>query len=352
MSSRLPSGGILPSSLLKVDFETQIAGFSKKFGNNSLRVGVVISAYSPDSDKNVSKLTTEYDVLVMEQDSNKSITPLTYRNCVSVDGLGSIADYFEKTFRPQKKSKNKASAKSFSQQDGAIVFLLCLDGSSEKAIIIGGAPHPNRKTKLKKGQSLAGEFNGISIAVGEDGSANLTFKGATNNDGTPVDKSQGNTTIDIEKDGSLQIKNKGTTTRLEKAGNMLLTLAGMLSVNIAKEASVSAKSVSLKASEGDFAISAAQKIAIEASGSASFKGAEGSFEFGKTLGLKAKTLSVDANTISMKGSSITLDGKVAVGGAGGMPAVTMTTKIFGIGNLGIPVMSSFIGPFSPKVTIS
>lgn len=351
MYNRLPSGGILPSSLLKIDSTPKTAGFDKKYGNNSLRVGVVIASYPTSHEKNIGKLATEYDVLVMEQDKNKSVTPLTYRNCISMDGLGSIADYFEKAFRKQKKSKDKVASQSMVDQDGAVVFLLCLDGSSEKGIIVGAAPHPNRKTKLKEGQALAGEFNGISILVNEDGSANLSFNGATNNDGTPVDKNQGTTTIDIEKDGTLQIKNKGVTTRLEKAGNVLLSLAQALSINAQKEASVSASAVSVKSSEGDIKLTSAKKIALEASGSASIKAGEGQFDFSKDLAVKSKSLNVNANSVSVKGSSITLDGRVALGGAGGMPAVTMSTKFFGIGALGVPVISNAIGPFSTKVTI-
>jgi phage gp45-like len=351
MSVRLPSGGILPSGLMSRDLKTQNAGFEKKFNNNSLRIGVVIASYPTTDKQNIGKLTTEYDVLVMEQNQNKSITPLTYRNCISMEGLGSIADYFEKTFRKQKKSKNKVSSKSILNQDGAIVFLLCLDGSSEKGIIIGAAPHPNRNTKLKQGQVMAGEFNGISILVNEDGSANLSFKGATNNDGTPVDKSQGTTSIDIEKDGTLQIKNKGVTTRLEKAGNVLLSLAQALSINAQKDASLSANAVSVKTTGGDVTVSSAQKIALEASGSAAFKAGEGTMEFGSSLAIKSQSLSINSNQVSIKGTSITLDGRVAAGGMGGLPAVTLMTKFFGVGALGIPVISNAIGPFSTKVTI-
>lgn len=350
-SNRLPSGGVLPSSLLKMDYSSQTAGFDKKYSNNSLRMGVVIASYPTENKNNIGKLTTEYDVLVMEQDKNKSVTPLTYKNCISMDGLGSITDYFEKAFRSQKKAKNKASAQSPSNQDGAIVLLLCLDGSSEKGIIIGAAPHPNRKSKLKQGQVMAGEFNGISILVNEDGSANLSFKGATNNDGSPVDKNQGTTSIDIEKDGTLQIKNKGVTTRLEKAGNVLLSLAQALSINAQKDASVSANAVSVKTTGGDITLTSAQKIAMEASGSATFKASEGNLEFGSDLAIKSKSLSINSNQVSIKGNSITLDGRVAAGGAGGMPAVTLMTKFFGIGALGIPVISNAIGPFSTKVTI-
>lgn len=351
MNYKLPSGGILPSSILKRDYASQTAAFGKKFNNNSLRVGVVIASYPVDNENNIGKLTTEYDVLVMEQHQNKSIAPLTYKNCISMDGLGSIADYFEKAFRKQKKAKDKVSSQSLLNQDGSVVFLLCLDGSSEKAIIIGAAPHPNRKSKLKKGQMMAGEFNGISILINEDGSANLSFKGATNNDGTPVDSSQGTTSIDIEKDGSLQIKNKGVTTRLEKAGNVLLSLAQALSINAQKEASLSASSVSVKTTQGDVSINSAQKIALEASGSATFKAGEGTLEFGKDLAIKSQSLSINSNQVSIKGNSITLDGRVALGGAGGLPAVTLSTKFFGIGAFGIPVISNAIGPFSTKVTI-
>ena len=97
MNNRLPSGGILPTGILNRDLRTQYGSFRKTFKNYPLRAGVIIASYPVSSNKNVGKLTTEYDVLIMEQDENKSITPTTYKNCVSIDGLGSIADYFEKS---------------------------------------------------------------------------------------------------------------------------------------------------------------------------------------------------------------------------------------------------------------
>jgi len=349
---RLANGTVLPSGLLSQDTRSGLAGFNKTYKNFALRAGIVIASYDVDSKKNVSKILPEYDILVIEQDENRGITPVTYRNCIMANGFGGIGDYLEYRLRPQKKKTNKKlDGKDFAGQDGSIVLILCLDGVSEKAIIVGGLQHPERKTKLKgKDQILAGEFNGMAISIADDGSANLTFKGATENDGTPKDKSQGNTTIDIEKDGTLQFKNKGATYRMEKAGNVLLQNIGTATIDSKKTISVkSGDKLNVEAKDTSFKVS---KLVLESQGSASLKASEFQVSGESKIDLKSKMISLQGDSsIQIKAAQITLDGMVSLGGAGGTPAVTMNTMGLGIGNQGIPVSVNLIGPFSSSVMI-
>jgi hypothetical protein len=344
------NGTVLPSALLKDSNAKTSLAFNKNYKNFSLKAGIVVESYPVDDKKNISKLVPEYDVIVIEQDEGKSIVPITYRNCISANGLGAIADFFEMRLRKQKKIKNKKSlGKDFAGQDGAIVLLLCLDGSSEKGIIIGALNHPDRKSKLKgDGQILAGEFNGVSISVNDDGSANLTFKGATENDGTPKDSSQGNTTIDIEKDGSLQFKNKGVTQRMSKGGDYLISNEGSSTID-------SKKSITIKTSD-KFSLDAASdanmkmaKLALQAQGSANIKAQSFDITGETKIDLKTKMLSIQAETmLKVQSTTISLDGLVFVGGPGGQPLVLPTTQMVGIGNLGLPVVSYAVGPFTMK----
>jgi hypothetical protein len=352
--STLPNGTVMPFGLLKQDTESQVAGFNKSYKNFPLRAGIVVASYPPENDRNFNKITIEYDVLVIEQDENRGITPITYKNCISSDGAGSIADYFERRLRTQKKKRDKKKGEDFAGHDGAIVLLLCLDGSSEKGIIVGCLSHPDRKSKLKgQEQVLAGEYNGMSILVNDDGSANLTFKGATNHDGTPKDNEQGNTTIDIEKDGSLQFKNKGVTQRNEKGGNYLLATEGSQTITAKKAVSLTTEESYSVSAKADATLMTQAAMILQAQGSATLRAQSVEVASDTTITLKGQQISIEsASVATVRGSQITVEGLVFLGSAGGLPALLPTTKYLGIGNLGAPVISSAIGPFATKVYLT
>jgi hypothetical protein len=355
---KLRSGSVLPHGLLSQDTQSAMAGFSKTYENYPLRMGIVVRSYPTSSDQNISKLSVEYDVVVIEQDGNRAITPITYKNCLSSDGLGSIADFFEVRRRTQKK-KTRFEGKDPASQDGAIVLLLCLDGSSEKAIILGGLNHPQRKSKLVGDETkLAGEFNGLAIEVNDDGSANLTFKGATDNEGKPKDTSQGNTTIDIEKDGTLQFKHKGVTTRMEKVGKVLLNAEDSITIKNKKDVLIESidkddqKKVSVQFSKGVLTAEMVELI-MKATGSATVTAQKVSLEAETMLEMKGQQVSIESGSIAtLKGSVINIDGLVFAGGSGGQPTLIPTTQYIGTGNLGAPVLSTAIGPFATKVFVN
>jgi len=347
---KMPNGAVLPSGLLEIDRESILKPFEKLYNNVQMRIGIVVNSYSVKSKKNISKTIPEYDVLVIESDAQRGSVPVTYKNCACINGFGGIGDYFEYTLRPQKKVKDKRSGgKDFAGQDGSIVLLLCLDGNSKKAVIMGAITHPDRQTKLTgEGQALAGEFNGISIEVKDDGSANLTFKGATDNEGKPKDSSQGNTTINIEKDGSIQFKHKGATQRIEKGGNFLLQNEGSSTITSKKDINFNTDAKFNLKAKSDTNISM-DKFVLSAQGSASIS-AQGFDISGQTkIDLKSKMISMQADSVAkIQSAQITLEGNVFIGGAGGQPIVLSTTQFVGTGNSGAPVISNAIGPFTVK----
>jgi hypothetical protein len=352
----LPSGSVPPSFLSVVGASAK--GHENRFENYSIKVGTVVKIHAIDAKTNISKSVVEYDVVALEQDQNSGSVYQTFRNCEIADGLGGIGDYLEKTFRPQTKKKKNQKTIDNIDQDGAQVLIACLNGASEKAIILSAIKHAARKTKLTgKGPQMFGSFNGIDIQVETDGSCRLTFNGATDNEGKPLDPKQGITTVDIEKDGSVQIKNAGVVQRLQKDGKLIVsaedavTLSNKKAFTIQSEDKDSKKKVTLKADDGKLSIDAVS-AALKASGSATmdFGSLKISSE-GEAL-LKAQSLNIEASSmVKAKAANIVLDGMVALGGEGGTPAVTMQTISLGVGNLGIPVLSQFIGPFSSKVTI-
>lgn len=343
MSNIMENGAVLPNGLLGVSDANMMGGFNKTYRNSALRVGIVIASYPVKDDKNRSKLTTEYDVLVVEQNEDKGTTTLLYRNCMSSEGLGSIADFFEKALRPKKKKTTKGDSVNLKGQDGAIVLLLCLDSMSDKGIIISSLTHPDRKTTLvDEGPRLEGEYNGLNIKVEKDGSATLTFRGATDNEGKVLDKEQGNTVIGIEKDGSFQIKHKTITQRLDKKGQASLTADEDISNTTKKNFNVTAtENISMKATK-NFALECKELVA-KATGAANLACQKLAIKSESDIMIKGSEFKVEAEALAkIKATQITMDGLTSLGGEGGQPVLILTSIIFGTGNLGAPVISQAI----------
>jgi len=231
MNNYLKNGTVLPSGLLNSNMKASMEGFKKTFQNTSMKAGVVTQVYAVDDPGNVSKLVPEYDVLAFEQNENKGSTVSIYRNCPAITSIGGITDYFEMIRRPLEKKSTKASVPLPSGQDGTIVLLLCLNGFADTAIIVGSLAHPDRPSNIVGTEpQLYGEYNGVQVQVNTDGSTALTFKGATHNDGTPVDASQGNTTVSIGKDGSFQVKHSTITFAMDRSGVVNLTASGNVNI--------------------------------------------------------------------------------------------------------------------------
>lgn len=350
MSNNLNNGAVLPNGLLGNGGDAMMGGFNKSYKNSALRVGVVVASYPVLDENNKSKLTTEYDVIVIEQNADKGATTIRYRNCMSSEGLGSVADFFEAALRPQKKKTTKGDSTNTSGQDGAIVLLLCLDEMSDKGIIIKQLTHPDRKTTLvDEGPRLEGEYNGVNIKVEKDGSTSLTFKGATDSAGLPLDKELGNTVMSIEKDGTFQIKHKGITQRLEKLGKASLTAEDDISNTTKKNFNVTAtENVNVTATK-DFNLKCA-KLVAEATGDAMLSCQKLQITAKSEITVKGSQISIEAESMAkIKASTITLDGQVMLGGAGGQPVLLLSTQMIGVGNLGIPVLSTAIAGYALKV---
>lgn len=347
---KLNNGAVLPHGLLGSDPGQMLAGFNKSYKNSALRIGVIKETYPVSHDLNKAKLTTEYDVTVIEQNEDKGVTTILYRNCMSAEGLGSVADFFERTLRKTKKKTKRGDAVNTKGQNGAIVLLLCLDGMSDKGIIVGALTHPDRKTTLKdEDPYLEGEYNGVNIKVDKTGACTLTFKGATDNDGKITDSSQGPTTIKIETDGSYQIDHKTITQRLAKDGKASLTADDDISNTTKKNFNVTAtENIALKA-EKDFTLDCVA-LTAKATGSALLECQKATIKSESELNMKGSTVNMEAESmVKIKGSIIIVDGIVYLGGAGGMPVLTLLTMTLGVGNLGMPVISFPISGYATSV---
>lgn len=350
MSNFLGNGAVLPSGLLGHNAE-QMEAFKKTYQNSSMRFGIIVESYPIKDKANLNKLVPEYDVMSFEQDEDQGSTVINYRHCVAASSLGSIADYFEMNHRKLKNKTSKGVTPNPAGQNGSLVLLLCLNGLSDKAIIVGTLNHPDRKTTLIDGDPhLEGEYNGVNIQVDKTGACTLTFKGATDNDGKITDKEQGPTTIKIEKDGSFQVSHKTITQRFDKKGAASLTADGDISNTTKKNFLVTAtENVTVKATK-DFNLDCA-KLMAKASGSAMLECQKLEVKAESEVNIKASQLMVEAESMAqIKATTITLDGNVALGSAGGQPVLLLSTMFIGTGNLGIPVISQAIAGFAVKVT--
>lgn len=347
----IENGAVLPGGLLSVEKAASLNAFARNFQNNTMRVGVVVASYAVSDDKNNSKLAMEYDVVTLEQNEDRGGTSILYRNCLSMEGLGSIADYFEKSLRPRTKKDNAGPATNLAGQDGNIVLLLCLDGNASKGIVLGSLGHPDRKTGIKDSEPfLQGEYNGVNVVINSDGSSSLTWKGATKSDGTAADKTQGNTEIDIEKDGSFQLKHSTITQRFDRNGKSTLTTTDDVTTTTQKSFNVTATENVVITSTKDTTLSM-DKFILNAQGSAALACDSLSIAATSDISVKGSKIQLEAESmVGIKASNITLDGNVALGGAGGQPLLMLNAQMLGVGNLGIPVLSSAIIGFTTKVT--
>jgi len=266
----------LPHGLLGCSGNDFARGFNSTYNNTALRVGMITNSYAYNDPLNISKLTTEYDVTVIQQDANRGVATINYRNCMSSEGFGSKADFFERNLRPRTQFTGKGEPTNFKGQNGAIVLVLCLDALTEKALIIGSLTHPDRPTNLvDTGPLLVGQFNGVKININEDGSCSLIFQGATDTNGKILDPNQGNTEIQIATDGSFQVDHRNTTFRLDRNGTTSLTTTSDINVTTSTgnvNLVVSQGNVNATVSQGNVTVTALKDILIQCQGTATIEG--------------------------------------------------------------------------------
>lgn len=240
----LSNGTVLPHGLLSHGREANIGAFNRSYKNTGIKAGFIVKSYPANDPGSVYGLCTEYDVQTVEQDENKGSTSILYRHCMSSQGLGSIADFLEFTLRFQTfQGKN---GPTFNDQDGAIVLIQCLDNIGSKAIVVGSLIHPDRPTTITStAPQFSGEYNGVALAVNNDGSCSLTFKGATDSQGNPTNPSQGNTTLQIQNDGSFQFSHSSITIQAERSGTLNITTTGPTNIIAQGTATIDGSTINL-----------------------------------------------------------------------------------------------------------
>ena len=80
---------------------------------------------------------------------------------------------------------------------------------------------------------------------------------------------------------------------------------------------------------------------------------EMTLESGKGFNINGASVTINSDgSATLNASQIELNGSIVQVGTGGLPALVLSTLFLGTGNLGAPVISSAVGPFSSAVFIA
>lgn len=345
----LPDGTIIPSYL---GASGGVAGpdLPDRMGNLCLRTGEIKKIIFPKAKESVSKKFVEYRVVVQSTDSMGRPQVQEYGNCFLSSMFGGVADKYRFTYRAQDPQQLQKSGLG----TGSKVAILCINGQTTNALIIGGIRDGvNDKTEDpddSKGHNLFWEFNGINFSVADDGSASFNFKGPTAVDGTlrkDGDKNNAGTTVKVEKDGTLRaytIEPGKTDSDIENritldhtAGEMRFESSGQIKSTTKKKFDVEATDgLQFNSSKGGFSVGVKDKMLVDSAGvelgDATDKMLLGSKHI-EDLGTFLDSLTEDlttagiAMTIGSKAMSVPISGPIAAGPEFSIAAQMITQMI-------------------------
>jgi hypothetical protein len=173
------------------------------FKDIRLKMGEVRAIIKPTDKESVSKKFNEYTVAVIQYE-NGVFGKRLYRNCLLMNLLAGGGDQTAWTLRAPSEKSGKSSF-----GDGSRVLVLCIEGSLNRAYIIGGLrDERSNPDDPKQGHHFNWEFNGVNFQVNDDGSWSIINKGKTDNLGKQhkdVNKAGIGTTIKTESNGNISI---------------------------------------------------------------------------------------------------------------------------------------------------
>jgi len=211
MGTILNDGTCIPSFMSVTDMG--VVDTSSGRTNFALREGEVKEIVYPQDTKSQSKMFIEYVVAVRHSEGGTGVVATSrYRGVLASSLFGGVADFLKYTLRSDDGGGDTA-------QDGigvgSKVLVLCSGGVTSSAIIIGGMRDkkndPTAIDKKSDGHNLSFAFNGISAKINDSGEFKLQFMGKTDVKGglaKGVDADASPTTLEITKDGSLEIYTK------------------------------------------------------------------------------------------------------------------------------------------------
>jgi len=211
----LPNGDVIPS-FLSFGGENN-PDFGDAFNNVFLRVGEIQSTIYPDEKASLTKKFIEYNVLVIHTANGTAVSKI-YRAIVA-NLFGGGADLFTYTLRPspddsnfKPSATNQSTKGDFKPGKGSKVLILCINGQTVNAMIMGGIRDQNdEKDNKDLKHHLIFVFNGIEAFINNDGELTVRYNGKRQADSKlddNVDKKVTGTYILFKENGNLEIATK------------------------------------------------------------------------------------------------------------------------------------------------
>lgn len=200
----LGDGTVIPSHLEIESTPPYSAGDS--FSNVKLRFGEVQKVTYPKDDDSSTKQFVEYDVYVQER-SNGTGNGRLYKHCLMINPFAGLADKAIWTLRG---SNSINSPQKNRRGHGSKVLVLCINGETSNAVIIGGLRDQDDQTEADvDSHHLEAIFNGVGFSINKDGEFSVTFNGPTDIDGNlqdGIDQKTVGASITFSKDGKIIVK--------------------------------------------------------------------------------------------------------------------------------------------------
>lgn len=181
--------------------------------NIKLRQGQVVKVVNPKDEESISKKFYEYVVVVSHYESG-ALGHKKYQ-CLLMNPLAGGGDQAWWTLRgstvPIGGDESGKTNPYPAGVDGSRVLILCVEGSNNQAVIIGGLRDERSGGDDEKlGHHYEFEFNGVNFQVKDDGSFVLEQKGKTDNLGKAEKNrnEKAGTSIEVKPEGTLEIATK------------------------------------------------------------------------------------------------------------------------------------------------
>ena len=204
-------GNIIPSFYGTQEMGTASPYDGEAFSNKYLRFGEVKRIVKPSDDDSRTKKFYEYDVLVQHRE-NDTADGRIYYACLNVNDLCGLSDKIECTLRiDDTKEQSDSPDEDLAKGYGSKVLILCLNGSQNEAVILGGMRDDEDSDDESLGHHYTWVFNGTTIKVEDDGSYSITVEGKTRADGQAHEDrvDGGGSSIQVAANGNITIATNG-----------------------------------------------------------------------------------------------------------------------------------------------
>jgi hypothetical protein len=200
------------------------------FDDNALHIGEVKEIVYPSDERSLSKKFREYTVFVQRR-ANGTYVNQVYENCLLASQFGTPGDCLRYTLRADPQVKSGVDSTFTGPGLGARVLIQCINGEMHNAVIVGALQNADdtseqKAEKDKRGHHLEWEFNGVNIAIEDDGSLHLFVKGKTDASGKV--QNENGTRITIAADGTCTISTPKAKFKVGEGADEAMVLGNQL----------------------------------------------------------------------------------------------------------------------------